>query len=229
MLETARFADSYRDATEDRIEIIEHGPDTVVLVVADGVGGRPGGGAASEMAVRLVREAVPSSLKITDHMAWYRLLGQIDRALLAEEEAGETTLVAACVTPKRIVGASVGDSEAWFVTPEGHFDLTGGQQKKPYLGTGMARPVPFVLPTPRNGTIVVATDGLFKYAPSDSICDAALHPDLSEATRRLVNLVRINSGRLPDDVAVLLCRLSLSSSPTFSEWLRGILTRRTRR
>jgi serine/threonine protein phosphatase PrpC len=226
MFQTACFADSYRTATEDRAEVVELGPETVVLAVADGVGGRAGGGIASEMAVRLVREAIPI-LKVSDYRAWYRLAAEIDSALSADEKAGETTLVAACITPRQIVGVSIGDSRAWFVTPEGHFDLTGGQQKKPYLGTGMARPVPFALRTPRRGTLVVATDGLFKYALPDSICDAALYPDLDEAARQLVNLVRLNSGRLPDDVTVLLCRVSLPGIPTLSERLRAIRMRRT--
>jgi len=224
--QTSCFADSYRAATEDQAEVVELGPEAVVLIVADGVGGRPGGGAAAERAVGLVREAAPS-LKATDHMAWHRLAVRIDQALADDAEAGETTLVVVCVTPKRLVGVSVGDSEAWFVTPEGHFDLTGGQQKKPGLGSGMAWPVPFVMPTPHDGTIIAATDGLFKYAPPDPICDAALHPDPDEAARRLVNLVRLNSGRLPDGVAVVLCRVALPGRPPLTKRLRGLLQRRT--
>src|SRR5690349_8019611 len=144
MFQTACFADSYRTATEDRAEVVQLRPETTVLIVADGVGGRPGGDAAAESAVGLVRGAAPS-LKATDHMEWHRLAVLIDQALADDAEAGETTLVVVCVTPKRLVGVSVGDSEAWFVTPEGHFDLTGGQQKKPGLGSGMAWPVPFAM------------------------------------------------------------------------------------
>jgi serine/threonine protein phosphatase PrpC len=225
MLETTRFTDSYRAGTEDRVEMIELSPETGVLVVADGVGGRVGGGVASEMAVRLVREAAPG-LTVTDHMAWYRLAAEIDRALARDASAGETTLVVVGVTPKQIVGVSVGDSEAWFITPEGHYNLTGGQEKKPYLGTGMARPVPFALRTPRAGTVVAGTDGLFRYAPPESICDSALHPDLDEAARQLVNLVRPDSGRLPDDVAVVLCRVSRSGAPPLTERLRALLSRK---
>ena len=87
----------------------------------------------------------------------------------------------------------------------------------------MARPVPFVLPTPHRGTIVAATDGLFKYAGSDPICDATLHPDIDTAARRLVDLVRLSSGRLPDDIAGCLCRVALPESPSLARRLRGLL------
>jgi PPM family protein phosphatase len=222
MYAVARFEDSYRAETEDRADILAT-EDGTVLVVADGVGGRPGGGPAAESAVRLVREAGPN-MERADPRAWYRLAKAIDAALAEEVEAGETTLVIVSVTPKRLVGVSVGDSEAWLATAEGHYDLTGGQKRKPYLGQGMAEPVPFALPNPGHGTLIVATDGLFKYAPSERIGDAALLPDIDEAARRVADLARLPNGTLPDDIAVLLCRLSggrLSPVQRLRDLLRG--------
>jgi serine/threonine protein phosphatase PrpC len=211
MYAVARFADSYRADTEDRADIIPlgDGEDGIVLVVADGVGGRSGGGAAAESAVRRTREAVPSLTprESRDPRTWYRLAKAIDEGIAGEEDAGETTLVILCVTPRRLVGVSVGDSEAWLVTSGGHYDLTGGQKRKPYLGEGMADPVPFALPNPGYGTLLVATDGLFKYAPPERISDAALQTDLEEAARRVADEARLTSGRLSDDIVVLLCRL----------------------
>ena len=45
-----------------------------------------------------------------------------------------------------ILGASVGDSGAWLVAPDGVLDLTAHQRRKPFPGTGMAVPVPFAAP-----------------------------------------------------------------------------------
>jgi PPM family protein phosphatase len=130
------------------------------------------------------------------------------------------------VTPKRLVGVSVGDSEAWLVTSGGHYDLTGGQNRKPYLGEGMAEPVPFALPNPGYGTLVAATDGLFKYAAPERIEDATLQADLETAARRVADEARLPSGRFPDDIAVLLCRLggeTGANRPSALRRLRDIL------
>jgi PPM family protein phosphatase len=229
MYDVARFEDSYRNETEDRADIIPlgGGDDGIVLVVADGVGGRPGGGAAAEEAVRWTREAVPSlpPRERRDPRTWHHLAKKIDEAIAGEEDAGETTLVILCITPRRLVGVSVGDSEAWLVTSGGHYDLTGGQNRKPYLGEGMADPVPFALPNPGYGTVLVATDGLFKYAPPERIGDAVLQGSLEEAVVRVADEARLPSGRFSDDIMILLCRLGDKEvRPSVLRRLRDLLT-----
>lgn len=205
----AVFTDSYRERSEDRATIVPI-VNGVVIVVADGVGGRAGGERAAQLATEYVCAAI-STLDTRNARAWHRLAVALDRHLADDTEAGETTLVIAAVTKEpgrkgRVTGVSVGDSEAWWITADGHFDLTGGQQQKPFLGIGMVNPVPFSLPLPAVGTLLVATDGLFKYAPSERIEDVALLPELNEGARRLADLPRLNSGRLPDDIAIALCR-----------------------
>ena len=54
--------------------------------------------------------------------------------------------------------------------------------------------------------MLVATDGLVKYAPAARICAAARDKSLHAAAGKLVDLVRLKSGALPDDVGVALCR-----------------------
>jgi PPM family protein phosphatase len=204
MLLTACFEDSYRVETEDRSAIVSLDAG-LVLIVADGVGGQPGGGPAAEYTVQRVRDAVPA-LDIADPIAWHGLVKAIGDELWEISETGQTTLVVIAVTPKKLVGISVGDSEGWLIQRGGYFDMTGGQRRKPYLGS-MADPVPFSLPRPRNGTILIATDGLFKYAPVEPIIDTALLPDIEEAATRLADLARLPTGKLPDDIAIVLCRL----------------------
>lgn len=220
MLSTACFEDSYRAETEDRSAIVavEAGQ---VLIVADGVGGQADGGPAAEYAVQRVKDAVPT-LDITSPRAWYDLVKALDKELLESSETGQTTLAVVAVTPKKLIGVSVGDSESWLIQSAGRYNLTGGQNRKPYLGSG-ADPVPFSLPRPRNGTILLATDGLFKYAPEDPIMDTALMLNMEEAASRLADLARLPSGKLPDDIAILLCRLP--DEPTVVERFLPFLRR----
>jgi serine/threonine protein phosphatase PrpC len=87
----------------------------------------------------------------------------------------------------------------------GVIDLTDGQSRKPLVGGGCA---PFRIAPARlgSGTLVVASDGLLRYAKRDDIARLASGPDLTAAARALVELVRLRSGALQDDVAVVLCR-----------------------
>lgn len=202
----AVLRESYRPHSEDRAEVIER-EDGLVIAVADGVGGRPGGGEAADLVVRLAQERAPGIRNLNDPRAWQRLLQEIDGALDEDTQAGETTAVLLAVTPRGIAGASVGDSEAWLITSTGYTDLTGRQGRKPFLGVGMAFPALFSAPFPA-GTLLVATDGLFKYTSPERICEAALDPDLDRAAARLLELVRLRSGALPDDVAMVLGRLA---------------------
>jgi serine/threonine protein phosphatase PrpC len=88
-----------------------------------------------------------------------------------------------------------------------HLDLTKDQVRKPLLGSGSAKPVAFRAERPR-GTLLVASDGLVKYAPRDRICRLALEKDLPSAGRKIVDLARLRSGQLQDDVSLVLCRLT---------------------
>jgi hypothetical protein len=67
-----------------------------------------------------------------------------------------------------ITGASVGDSGAWLLRDSRIVDLTAGQRRKPLVGRGCA---PFrIEPIPFDGTLLVASDGLFAYAkPRDIV------------------------------------------------------------
>ena len=56
------------------------------------------------------------------------------------------------------------------------------------------------------GTLLLATDGLVKYTSREAIREAAGTAPFDELPRRLIDLVRPPSGRLPDDVAVIAVR-----------------------
>jgi PPM family protein phosphatase len=54
------------------------------------------------------------------------------------------------------------------------------------------------------GVLVIATDGLFKYAARDVIARIVRDNAIRAAAQALVELVRLRSGEHADDVAVVL-------------------------
>ena len=172
--------------------------------VADGAGGRSGGLEAALMAIHFIRQGA-GSLRSAESCA--ELLRGIDRAMADDTEAGETTCVLLVVTLKEVFGASVGDSGAWLIPHAGgHVDLTSRQQRKPFIGSGSAWPIPFQLSKPE-GLLLLATDGLLKYTSADCIVAICREHRAESASARLVELVRYPSGALPDDVTVILTEL----------------------
>ncbi len=110
------------------------------------------------------------------------------------------------VSEQGLVGASSGDSGAWMVGADASIDdLTAGQHPKLRLGSGKARPVSFSRPK-LQGTLLVATDGLFNYARPQRIAELVLGDDLDLAVKELVQLVRLPAGGLQDDVGAVLLR-----------------------
>ncbi len=203
---TATRNAAYQEHSQDRLVVVP-GPGGVVLAVADGAGGQSGGTAAAEKAVRLVElMASTRNAAIWGEPEWLGLLGSLDTWLLDDPDAGETTLVALCLSEDTLTGAGVGDSGAWIITPSGLVDLTEDQQPRPFLGSGAAFPVGFSYPFRQGDTLLLATDGLLKYADPESLADLARGADLEAAADALVERVRLRSGNLPDDVALVLCR-----------------------
>lgn len=186
---------------QDQVLVLQAGA-RVVLAVADGAGGRSGGGEASHLAITLIRDRIG---EVRDSNDSARLLSAIDEAIERNPIAGESTGALAIVDETGIFGASVGDSGAWVFGAHTPDDLTRNQIRKPFLGTGQARPIGFSRPAV-NGTILLATDGLLKYASFERIAETLKGADLDAVTKALITLVRYPSGALPDDVGIALCR-----------------------
>jgi len=193
-------------AGEDRVDILRL-DNGVVMVVADGVGGRPGGGEAATMLVENVVDYFVDADYDTSDLALTKLLTEIDQALADDETAGETTAVVAVVTAEGIVGASVGDSDAYLVLANDEFKLTHGA-RKPFLGYGAAWPHPLNAAELVDGTLILASDGLWKYADLDKICAIVRSKEksLEEIAKALVDEARMPNGELPDDISIALCR-----------------------
>lgn len=127
---------------------------------------------------------------------------EIDRSLASASTGGQTTLAVVCVNGDLVSGMAVGDTVAWLINASGVTDLTAGVRRKPLLGDGA---VPSAIgPAPLgSATLLVATDGLWKYAARERIAECVSSASLSDLLPALVDLVRLRSGSLQDDVGVV--------------------------
>ncbi|HSK02348.1 MAG TPA: hypothetical protein VK932_13945 [Kofleriaceae bacterium] len=188
-----------RGAGQDRISVSatrDRGRDRVVIALADGAGGTAGGERAAEAVIEAVAAAQGDD--------WAAVLTELE---LDPDRLGpgQTTAVVVTVTLDGIRGASAGDSGAWVIRDGQIEDLTHGQQRKPLIGDhSVARP--FAAGPLGGGTLLVASDGLLRHGRPDEIARIASGPDLAAAARELVGLVRLPSGEVPDDIAIVLCR-----------------------
>ncbi len=188
--------------SQDRVAIHVHDGITLV-VLADGAGGMAGGGEAAQAVLDArsawsLRQALESSGTACVH--W---LQAIDRMLATSPAGGQCTAIVAVIDGVRIVGASVGDSEAWLVESGSVRDLTEHQHRKPLVGSGRATAIPFAAACV-GARLLVASDGLFKYTTRERIVDAVHLSDLNDAIRTLVESVRLRSGALQDDISIAL-------------------------
>lgn len=174
-----------------------------LVAVADGAGGTGSGAAAADSLIAFISKLAERAVS-TD---WFAALCKFDDQLSARLSAGQTTGVVAFVTSDRVAGASVGDSSAWLISPTGKMtDLTANQRRRPLLGTGEALPVQFEAEL-RGGRLLLASDGLVNYAIAERICVVAMQGSTTKAADTLASCVRLPSGALQDDVAVVLVGL----------------------
>jgi hypothetical protein len=85
---------------------------------------------------------------------------------------------------------------AWVVKKNGLRNLTERQSRKPLIGSGAALPMPFFYNRTENGILLLATDGLLKYASAERIANVCRQQKQAEAARALIELVRYPSGVL---------------------------------
>ena len=206
--ECARALASNRAKSQDTVGVFERA-GVLIVALADGGGGLRGGEAASRCLVSVVESAVNNpAFAVEQVQPWFDVFHATDSALAANG-AGETTGTVVVLGPRGIMGVSAGDSEAWVVSPTTIDDLTVGQQTRQRLGSNRVTPAVFGRPALK-GVLVVASDGLFKYASSEVIARLVRASAIGAAAEHLVELVRLRSGKVADDVAVVLVRKSES-------------------
>ena len=96
-------------------------------------------------------------------------------------------------------------------------NLTNNQIRKPLIGSGKAQPSGFTH-KPLNGFMIAATDGFFDYAKRDDITRLVNQTEFFQIPRKCIELVRLPSGDMWDDVGVVACRNKLSQHQTRTKY-----------
>ena len=195
---------------EDAVRVIEatQSPGCWLGAVTDGQGGCPGGAKAAQLACETVIEAAnesPSGFPV-DPSFWRALFARVDHAVQADFDAGLTSLVAFCVKDGQVYGASCGDSAAYLCLARDYVkNLTSGQDKNPQIGSGMTSSAYFISPTVKPWSLLVMTDGVWKYVGWDRIEEMLKRVWGEELKNELVAAGRLpGSGKYPDDFSFAL-------------------------
>ena len=204
-----------RDANEDRYLVRDAG-GVMLMVVADGVGGGPGGEIAADAAVREVSERFFAGGR--DRPIAERLgdaIREANTAVLRAAEASSkpsaaSTLVAAAVRRGQAVIANLGDSRAYLVR-----DGTARQVTEDHAGAqahGITRFVGdprgvqadvFIEELRARDRLVLCSDGLTRHVSAEEIAtELAKAPSLDAGAGALVALANTRGGE--DNVTVVI-------------------------
>jgi serine/threonine protein phosphatase PrpC len=180
----------------------------VVAVVVDGAGGTGGGAEAARAVVQAVSEVVAGTGDLMDLRVWPQTLAGVDAKLLACRSGGQTTGVVLATDARRAICSSVGDSMAWRIRAGSAEELTQEQRRKPLLGARALPAHSTVVQVQSSDVLLLATDGLHKYAPLERIIRVSSGKGaLAETAAKLADLPRLPPGELPDDVGLVLVRV----------------------
>lgn len=204
-----------RDGNEDR-SVIREQRDTLLLAVADGVGGSAGGEVAADAAVVALADRffdAPRERTLEDRLT--DAIRDANTAVLkAAESSGNTqaasTLVAAVVRRDHLVVANLGDSRAYLVRDGAPRQLTedhsGDLQHAITRFVGDPRgvqPDVYVEELRPADRLVLCSDGLTRHVSADEIGEVvAATADLESAAAALVDMANARGGE--DNVTVVL-------------------------
>ena len=196
---------------EDAFRVEPHPYDAglMLIAMADGQGGQSGGARAAKIAVEAVLDAArhTSPMRLREHpAAWREILHHADEAVMADPEAGFTSLVGfAAGDGSGITGASCGDSAVLVACDGATQVITDHQYKNPPVGSGDANFVPFHGAIAPRRSILAMTDGVWKFAGWDSIADAACEKRGQPLIDALASRARLpGSGKFQDDFTLLV-------------------------
>jgi serine/threonine protein phosphatase PrpC len=131
------------DTSHDRLSVLRDAHRTLIAL-ADGADSHKAAQAAAARTVNELARCFRNGALPSDPEDWVMVLEGIDHAVLADPDAGETSALVMLVQQGVVVGASVGDSLAYVVRPEGEPKLlTTRKPESSRIGSGLARPVGF--------------------------------------------------------------------------------------
>ena len=203
-----------REGNEDRY-IVREERGTLLLAVADGVGGVPGGEVAADAAVNALAQRFfgagdgrPTADRLADAMR------DANTAVLrAAESSGvpsaATTIVAAVVLGARVVVGNLGDSRAYLVRARAARQLTDDHSGA--IPGGITRfagdprgvqPDVFVEELRPGDRVVLCSDGLTRHVTPDEIAATLGGRTLEDGADALVSLANSRGGE--DNTTVLV-------------------------
>ncbi len=189
-----------------RAEFHPYDGGTLIGVLADGQGGQFGGGTAAHLATKHCLELAlaRSPAELLKCETWREILQVADVTVESDGAAGFTTLIGLCVTPSQVCGASCGDGAALLIESAGFIELTANQRKNPPIGSGGATPTTFDARRSPDSSLLMMSDGVWKFVGFDRIVQAARVSagiDLALQLRELQ--LSGNGGKLPDDFSII--------------------------
>jgi hypothetical protein len=204
MIEWAIESEASGSRSQGRAGLLEVG-QLHVAIVADAAAASKGGREAADAALSFVESLQPRRHQALDPAFWALALERLDAELFRGDGRGETAATVVAVSGAQLAGASCGNSAAHLFQRNAFTELASAQHQVPLLGSGRALASGFG-PSPFEGTLVLASDGLMAHAPFRAIWDAAVLPDLRLASEAMASLPRQAGGGLPSDLSILLAR-----------------------
>ena len=209
----------------------------LLMAVADGVGGGPGGEIAAAAAIdTLAQRFFEAAQGVTLEVRLAEAMRDANTAVLRAAEASgkehaASTLVAAAVTGHRAVIANLGDSRAYLVRAGAARQLTEDHAAGDTHGITRfvgdprgVQPDVFVEELARGDRIVLCSDGLTRHVSDDEIA-ATASGALDGAADALVQLANSRGGE--DNVTLVLYDSDArAAAPAFSRraFALGVLT-----
>ena len=135
--------DASSDTSHDRLSVLGDAHRTLIAL-ADGVGPNDHAQTAASRTVDELARCFRCGALPDNARDWEMILEAIDHIVLNDPQAGETNALVMRVEQDVVVGASVGDSLAYVVHPDGESSrLTPSRRLGARMGTGFAAPVGF--------------------------------------------------------------------------------------
>jgi len=152
------------DTSHDRLSVLRDAHRTLIAL-ADGTDSSQAAQTAAARTVDELARCFRNGALPEEPRDWVMVLEAIDHVVFSDGDASETSALVMLVHQGVVVGASVGDSLAYIVAPNGEAKpLTPQQHHQPRIGTGLAAPVGFG-PTQLDGKLI--TRRAARYEPYD--------------------------------------------------------------